>query len=331
MRNALGIVLMPVLLLVPAAYAEPSSPDDVVPVMPPSSTVRQNANTSVTFEKTKDDVAAHDERWSDFLPIWGQEAKARGYVLPLPFGVSINNANITEPVKIKGLRLVGGSGAEIEVPAQFVRLDPTEAVNNSLRFDVWVFPFLNVYALAAKTSGHTDFQVNLPAASLPILPSLPPTCPPNVCYNFPGFTSPSVRQDFDGDTYGGGLTLAGGVGNFFGVFDANYTETDLDILKDRAKAVVLSARLGWNGHIGDFTGQFWVGAMQQNLDQTVQLPLSNMVPGAQGLVEVDVYSAANITPLAGMSWQISREWNVMTEYSKGEDREFLLGSLNYRF
>ncbi len=320
------MVLLAALSGLSAAYADPALSVDTVPAQ-----AGQNPNTSVTFEKRQNDVDVHEERWSDFLPIWGKEAKAQGYVLPLPFGVSINAASVTEPVTVRGLRLVGGSGAQQPVPASFVSLDPTEAFNKSLRFDVWLLPFLNTYLLAGKTSGHTDFQITLPAASLPILPGLPATCPPNICYEFPGFTSPAVRQDFEGDTYGAGMTIAGGVGNFFGILDANYTETDLDILKDRAKAMTLSARLGWNGAIGDFTGQFWVGAMQQDIDQTVQLPLSNLRPGATGLVDVNVTSDANITPLAGMSWQISREWNVVTEYSKGDDREFILASLNYRF
>ncbi len=38
------------------------------------------------------------------------------------------------------------------------------------------------------------------------------------------------RLDFKGTTYGMGTTLVGGVGNWFTVFDANYTQTRFDIL-----------------------------------------------------------------------------------------------------
>ncbi len=45
------------------------------------------------------------ERWSDFLPLWGKELREQGYKLPLPFGVSIMGAGIWQDTLQENLKL----------------------------------------------------------------------------------------------------------------------------------------------------------------------------------------------------------------------------------
>jgi hypothetical protein len=40
------------------------------------------------------------QRWSSFLPIWGEEARKRGYELPLPFGISSSFFYAQRDVKV---------------------------------------------------------------------------------------------------------------------------------------------------------------------------------------------------------------------------------------
>jgi hypothetical protein len=106
-----------------------------------------------------------DRRWSSFLPIWGEEAKKRGYELPLPFGVSgsffygkrdidVNSVD----VDIKNITLNVDKYA-------FVKVRSKEK-NWSMRFDAWVLPFLNVYLLGGYTQEHTDVNIDVMKADI---------------------------------------------------------------------------------------------------------------------------------------------------------------------
>lgn len=281
---------------------------------------RENPNTAVAFEKTKKDSALEQElNWTEpYLPIFGQAARDQGYVLPLPIGLSINRATLSEPIDLSAIRL---SPTSLEVDAQtsdLVSLSPVEIESLTVRLDVWVLPFLNLYLLAGQTEGETDITINIPAISI---------CPLPKC-QFPG-RSATVAAPLDGSTVGLGTTIAGGYGDFFGVLDINWTETDLDLLKDPARSTMYSARLGWNGKVNRFTGAFWVGGMVMDREQTVVIPLSAV--GVDNFkIEVDVESSSSVTPLLGARWDISREWNITSELGLDE-RDFLLLSLGYRF
>jgi len=287
---------------------------------------RQNPNTGVTFETVDHQGLPQNLNWSEqYLPILGQAARERGYVLPLPLGISVNHATIAEPLEITRVGIRGSSGSGgIYPPASLVSLGDVNATNINVRLDAWVLPFLNFYLIAGKTDGDTDVTVTLPSVQIPS------GCSVFCLVDFPG-ASRTFGADFEGDTYGAGMTLAGGYGDFFGVFDVNYTESDIDILIDDARATIYSARAGWNGNVlQKFNGAFWVGGLKQDVDQTVVVPLSYLAAGAKGEIVVDVESKSNITPIAGARWDIARDWNVMTEYGWG-DRDFLLFSAGYRF
>ena len=58
--------------------------------------------------------------------------------------------------------------------------------------------------------------------------------------------------DIKGDNLGSGFTVAGGYGGFFGMLDMNYSESDLNIATENAKTTVTSARIGWNGSLGNY-------------------------------------------------------------------------------
>jgi len=49
-------------------------------------------------------VSGSRQHWSG-LPIWGAEAAARGYELPLPFGIGITAYSARQPVNLQDLQL----------------------------------------------------------------------------------------------------------------------------------------------------------------------------------------------------------------------------------
>jgi len=57
-----------------------------------------------------DDEATPESHWSG-LPIWGAEAEARGYQIPLPFGIGVTAFAARQPVNIQDL-LLGLNGKD---------------------------------------------------------------------------------------------------------------------------------------------------------------------------------------------------------------------------
>ena len=220
------------------------------------------------------DAAPPQAHWSG-LPIWGAEAEAMGYQLPLPFGIGVTAYSARQPVTIHDLKL-GFRGKDPVSVTNFLEINrvDTSQQNLSAKFDVLVFPFLDVYALVGYTAGTTNGLIQVPEE--PIL----------------GLIEPRILQlnaSFHGPTYGGGVTLQGGfkVSDWhdlttFVVADLNRTKTTLSfknetlIADTKPVATVFSARVGLHGTAGASTsGGIWLGAMYQRIQQEVAGSVAN--------------------------------------------------------
>jgi hypothetical protein len=92
----------------------------------------------------------------NWLPIWGQGAREKGFDLPLPFGVGptytyIHQNMVISDVKIEGTQL------KLKLPDA-----PTTTSTGVFRADVWLFPFLNVYGLVGETAVHNRTVSRVP-------------------------------------------------------------------------------------------------------------------------------------------------------------------------
>ena len=108
------------------------------------------------------DAATPAPHWSG-LPIWGVEAEARGYQIPLPFGIGVTAYSAEQPVNIQDLQL-GRNGKPPVSVKNFLLIDKvdTSQQNVSAKLDVLVFPFLDVYALLGYTKGTTKGLIQVP-------------------------------------------------------------------------------------------------------------------------------------------------------------------------
>ena len=261
------------------------------------------------------------DRWSSFLPIGAEKARERGYDLPLPFGVGVNFMNIWQDYDIKSIDLT----LQGPVPMPFEGVQVGTATGQGMsadgRIDAWIFPFLNVYGVVGYTKGDSTAQALVPASSLAMF----------------GITNDlrfPFTLDYEGVTYGGGLTLVGGYKDFFASMDYNYTVTQLDIADSLITAHVFTTRLGWQGKIGGFQGAAWMGSMYQgiaqkfrgNLDVTLP-PLPNTIPVSYA---VDQEATDPWNMLAGLEWRITRHFDLVVEGGFIGRRQ-ILASLTYRF
>ncbi len=311
---------------------------------------RQSEAPGTPYESVdKENLPEHEERWSDFLPFLGKEAREQGYVLPLPFGVSLIGLVQEQPFSVDkiGLSLNGTEYDEINqvVDDSINARDLTVSDQTfNLRFDAWILPFWNVYGLAGRTEGTAelvlDVQTNIPSPSpgntlfcdVLGLPSdnvggnIPIIDPPQYecVLNYPNLP---VKLDFHGDLLGYGTTIAGGYGDFFGMFDVNYSEADINISRDKSKQTVYSGRIGWSGKMGYWNGQMWVGGMKQDIEQTLNI----ILPDVPIEVVIDQSASSPYNYLVGGSWNISQHWQVILESSfLFSDRQQFMAQLSYR-
>ena len=284
---------------------------------PDKATQRENPVTRVPYESGIKPSTCED-RWSNFLPIWGKEACAQGYVLPRPFGVSLGYMHQDQPFDVNDIFI---NGIDVKSPGVAVVDEvQNEESTITLRFDAWLLPFWNVYGLLGRTDGEAigPLQIDLDPV-FPILCGLPG----NNCQ-----VDTTFDLDYKADVVGVGTTIAGGYKDFFGMIDMNYSEADLDISITDAEATVISARVGWNGKLGGFTGVLWVGAMYQDIAQVLDLPLD--VGDDILLVSIDQETQEPLNYVVGGQWDINRSFSVLAELGFGERKSEML-NLTYRF
>ena len=94
-----------------------------------------------------------------YLPIGGQKVLDKGVDLPLPLGLSLLYVHLEQDQLFDSLQ--GGlNGGEV-VPLDFVSFDNAESLTDSvqLRFDAWLLPLINVYAMLGLSEGFCRIQV----------------------------------------------------------------------------------------------------------------------------------------------------------------------------
>jgi len=269
-------------------------------------------------------AATPAQHWSG-LPIWGADAEARGYQIPLPFGIGVTAYSARQPVNIQDLQL--GRNRDPVSVKNFLQINQvdTSQQNVSGKFDVLVFPFLDVYALLGYTQGTTAGLIQIPED--PIF----------------GIFEPRVLQlnaSFYGPTYGAGFTLQGGFKvsewrdlTAIAVADWNRTQTKLSfknetlIADTKPIATVFSARVGLHGTVGPSNGAaIWIGAMHQKIQQTVAGTVANT-----DLEFVVLQSPVQPwNTLIGGLFEFGKSGYVLLEGGVGE-RMSILAAAVYRF
>jgi hypothetical protein len=253
------------------------------------------------------------ERWSSFLPLMADEAKERGYELPLPFGVSaVLVTLLNRQVKVNDVR-VGLNGAPPSSVSRFLDLGSTSDIvfNANLKADAWLLPFMNLYLLLGyvynKTTTHADI-----------------TLPGNI-----NFTR-EIKTTLDGFVGGGGMTLAGGYNDFFMVFDANWSQTDIGF-DDRFRAIIATVRAGWNGKVASYPLQLWLGEGYWNTENTAKSTVN--VPGV-GRIEFEADQGPRYLWMTDVGANLEIAKNFQTVLDFGFDYHggyFIVLAPTYRF
>jgi hypothetical protein len=276
----------------------------------------------------REDKRATVDPITSALPIWGEKVRAMGYDLPLPFGAGVNLVYMEQGIDIRDLK-IGFGNANQEVNRVSFSNASVKDKAVTARLDLWLLPFANIYGIIGYVDGEAELDVDLPGITIdvPGIGSIP-ILDPNTLY---------LDIDYSGETYGGGITLAGGYKNFFGSVDANYTYTDVDVVDGDIKTLTISPRLGVLVDPAMISGTlaFWVGAMYMDYKQTVTdtVNLKEIDPALPAVhldFEIDIKNEERWNFLLGGQWEITKRWQMMAEGGIGNRRQIIFGTV-YRF
>jgi hypothetical protein len=189
------------------------------------------------------DLGNKPYKYDYLFPLLGHKLAAKGMKFPLPFGVGLNYAVINQDIKIQNISLAVNDSEYVDL-SKVIKFDRVRSSVKGLggRFDLWVFPFWNVYGIG--TWGiDTDTDVSLAE---------------------PFKLNAGASQG----AYGGGFgtTFAFGVFGIFGTFDMNLTWNKIEALDKSVATFLFAPRFGKKLRIGKnvwWTG--WVGAMRQSI------------------------------------------------------------------
>ncbi|PSV07061.1 hypothetical protein [Photobacterium leiognathi] len=252
------------------------------------------------------------------LPIWKEEAQALGYELPKPIGFNLSYMALEQSIDVNSIDL---KGLPIWIPELDMQAEQGSQTSEvlTLRADMWLFPFLNLYVLGGKMTGTSETAVN-------------------VHNKFLGdYRIDNFKLDLDGYLYGGGVVLAGGYKQIFGLVDISYTETELTVIDGSISAWVISPRIGYDFYQQGLPLRVWGGAMYQNVEQSLSGKLSdlNLPPfieniAKNGTFHIEQQLSTPWNPILGMQYQINPSLYLLAEAGFG-DRTSLFTSIDFRF
>jgi hypothetical protein len=169
---------------------------------------------------------------------------------------------------------------------EIVRFDAATATANSIniRPDIWLLPFLNVYAILGKAKTSTAIDAGIYVADFN--------------NNWTKITSFSTKANFDATSFGLGLTPTIGVGGGFLALDMNMTWTDISALDKPVFTFIFGPRLGKTFQFKkpDQNIAFWVGGFRVGLSSSTSgsLKLGDVIStvGLQAKVDQSMQNVA---------------------------------------
>jgi hypothetical protein len=233
---------------------------------------------------------------------------------PPAWGVGIQTFHTRQDLVLERLSLNGPVGFPLpQFDSSMSSSIESEAHNRMLKFDTWILPFLNLFALYGDVGGQTHVEIN--STTTPLPPQLS-----------------KLDFDYDGDVRGLGFVLAGGWKRWFASLTASFTETELDgEFTSSISTVSLQPRVGYrlmNRH------QIWIGGYRIETDEKHSGSVDiNFGPGIGDVpigFDAELSQKESFNFSLGARFAINRNWEVLLE-AGGGNRRTALANITYRF
>jgi opacity protein-like surface antigen len=212
------------------------------------------------------------------LPILGAAATKKGYNLPYSAGVSLNYFWQNSDLVIDNLEVGFNDGPMYNLDG-LVRFNKAQATAQALtvRPDIWLFPFLNIYGILGKASASTEVGVGVWI--------------PDSSGNDKEILSFNSNVKFNTTTYGLGMTPTIGIGGGFMALDMNCSWTDVPQLDKPAFSYVIGPRFGKNFKlkVPERTLAVWAGGFRVAIKSGTSgsMNLSEVLPPIESGNKID--------------------------------------------
>jgi len=264
-----------------------------------------HAQVFTNIEVGKKNAALTDSlkqsHWPYVLPIWGAKATAKGFNLPLPAGFSAQYFGQRSDLVIDNLMVGFNNGPKHDLDG-IVRFDKARAVSDgvSLRPDIWVLPFLNLYGIFGMSKASTDVGYGIWL--------------PDSTGHDQKIVSLESKVDFTATTFGFGVTPTIGIGGGWMALDMNFTWSDIPQLAQPAAAFVFDPRIGKSFRVGGNPDQninVWVGGFRVKLNTGTSgsVALGDVLPIDQWQGSV----AQGMEKVAQLDQEVEAWWNGLSQ------------------
>lgn len=240
------------------------------------SQVFTNKEVGKKNEALTDSLKKSDYPYS--LPIWGAKATAAGYDLPYSAGLSIQYFGQVSDLVFDNLKVGFNNGPMYDMDG-LVRFDKARSTAQAVtvRPDIWILPFLNVYGILGKAAASTEvgFGVWIQDSS-------------NTDKQI--FSGNSIVE-FQSTTFGLGFTPTIGIAGGFLALDMNVAWTDIPQLERPVMTFVFGPRVGKNFKLKKPQQSLavWVGGFRVHLNSetTGSISLSEVLPTNELAIKVE--------------------------------------------
>ena len=264
-------------------------------------------------------VEGAPRNWNRRLPFLAQKVIDEGYDLPLPYGAGLTYADVDQEQVFSSLE-VGINGRDPR-PVDFVEFENSRSLSQStsLKLDAWLFPFMNIYAMIGQLDGRAPVDVVVDGNSfleaLEVNCNRPPPSPLCPLLEDKFYPLP-INARFKGNTYGIGMTLAGGWNGWFVTLPFNWTYADMDGSKTDGTSFTATPRggylfnLGRAGNIAAFAGGNYLDS-DLTVDGIFTVPDTNLTFD----YIIDQKNRDEWNAVVGFNWDVSRNLSWSLEYN----------------
>ncbi|WHO40286.1 outer membrane beta-barrel protein [Sphingobium sp. AP49] len=320
---------------VPAVAQEEASVTNAAP-----GAIATVAEAGGTVEPTVPEDARSDRAGPSphypILPIGAKQAIERGYHIQRALGGSAMFIHNVQNMKSDSLAVAFAKGQNPPedatlTPVPFVTTTELEShtTNSEFKADVWLFPFLNLFAGIGKVKGHINIGVDI---------DLDAFIPPPFCR--PAKPCGHVDLPFTGHVDNVATTLGGilGYGNNDWFVALSVAKTLSVSNKDRSnlRTTDMALRAGPRFALGRETILSpYVGAnyfdMHATVAGTVQSgPVFDDGDSINLRYSVDLKSSHPWAGIAGFNLELSRHWGLQAEYNRGAQSDRVVLSATFR-
>ena len=253
------------------------------------------------------------------LPFFGKPAVKLGYQLPRPVGVSVFTHLQAQDLQFTGLS-IGVNGEDLVALDDLFLLEESSLRQTTVAFmvkgDAWIFPFLNVMVLAGRAENRVDGDLVLTDEVKALLGLLGQEDVPDAL---------PIVTDVTTNLYGGGATLAGGLGDFNFTLAYQVLVADAFEVNTVTTAQALTALVGY---MLPFGMNVMVGGQGQFYDTGIggSIPLED----SKSLDFLVDFEPQRWNFFGGIYKGFAKHWEITLQAGMGS-RSSITAMLGYRF